>query len=503
MKTKNSKKREGFTRTELLLLAEAKQRGLEIPAAIRNKLRESKQKKSKQRILEARTGILAFTKYTMFSFVENWHHFVVAWYLDQFIERKIKRLMLFMPPRHSKSEFTSRRLPAYIFGKYPDASIMLCSYSEALATKMSNDAQKIMDSPEYNVLFPETKLAGQGHSGKALRQSDYFEILGRKGVYRCAGVSGSITGMGFDYGIIDDPVKNRKEAESDTVQKSVLDWYKSDFYTRQEGDASILLTLTRWNKKDLAGQILKENAGEWTVVTLPAIAEKKREVYDNRKEGEPLWEKKFNIKTLHTIKTTLGSYQWQSLYQQSPISKEGNLLKRAWWKYKEAIPEKPKRVVRYWDKAGTEGEGKFSAGVLLAKCGISYYIIEITLGRWSAYNREKMIKQKAKDDDTRFGRVLTVIEQEPGSGGKESAESTIRNLAGHWVKADKVTASKDTRLYPMAAQVEAGNFYLINDDWNEDFIDQAADVPNGEFRDMIDSACGAFNFIRTGSGINI
>ncbi|MBR1694479.1 MAG: terminase family protein, partial [Selenomonas sp.] len=186
---------------------------------------------------QARRSMARFALYTDPRYKMNWHHRLICDRLDQWIRHKIKRLMIFMPPRHGKSELVSRKLPAYIFGINPDASIIGTSYSADLATAMNRDVQRIIDSEIYNSLFPETTLNGSNIrtvSGSALRNSDKFEIVGHRGMYRSAGVDGGITGMGGDYIIIDDPIKNRQDANSQTMRQHVWDWYTSTLYTRLE-----------------------------------------------------------------------------------------------------------------------------------------------------------------------------------------------------------------------------------------------------------------------------
>ena len=213
-----------------------------------------------EQIFRARQSMANFALYVDEKYFMNWHHQLICDRLDKLIIHEIKRLMIFMPPRHGKSKLVSRKLPAYIFGKNPDAKIISASYSADLATAMNRDVQRIIDSERYNEIFPETTLNGRNVktvSGGALRNSEKFEIVGHKGFYRSAGVDGGITGMGADFIIIDDPIKNRKDANSPTVRKNIFDWYTSTLYTRLEKNACILLTMTRWHEDDLAGRLLE------------------------------------------------------------------------------------------------------------------------------------------------------------------------------------------------------------------------------------------------------
>lgn len=275
----------------------------------------------------ARRNLARFTSYTYSDYQANWHHLKLCEYLERWAFGDIDRLMVFMPPRNGKSELVSRRLPAYLFGKEPDASIIACSYGSDLASRMNRDVQRIIDSPEYYELFPNTTLNGSNvrttAKGSYLRNSDIFEIVDHKGVYKSSGVGGAITGMGMKYGIIDDPYKNRQDANSETIRNGIWDWYVSTFYTRLEKGGKILITLTRWHEDDLAGKLLRiaENdptADQWTVLEFPAIAEGELHSDDQRKEGEALWPDKYPLEELYKIKSTVGSYEWNALFQQRP-----------------------------------------------------------------------------------------------------------------------------------------------------------------------------------------
>lgn len=274
----------------------------------------------------------------------NWHHKLVASKLDKFVRGEIPRLIISMPPRHTKSEFVSRRLPAFIFGLKPNAKIISCSYAADLASAMNRDVQRIIDSQEYKEIFPNTRLNAANIRTTAqesyLRNNDIFEIVGHKGVYKCAGVGGAITGYGFDYGIIDDPTKNREEAESETFRKKVKEWYMSTFRTRKQKGASILITMTRWNEDDLVGWVLdlaenKPKADQWEVLSLPALTDDAPiSEYDKRTgPGIALWQSEFSEDDLLSTKESITPYEWLSLYQQRPSAISGNLVKKENFKY--------------------------------------------------------------------------------------------------------------------------------------------------------------------------
>ncbi len=448
----------------------------------------------------ARRCLLDFTTFTYPTYEVNWHHGVMCRYLDDFAFGRIKRLMIFAPPRHGKSELTSRRLPAFIFGNDPDATIIAASYGADLARRMNRDVQRIMDDDGYRHLFPESQLFGKNirtvAQGSWLRNSDMFEIVNRKGYYLSSGVGGSLTGSGASYALIDDPVKNRAQANSPTYREGVWEWYTSTLRTRLTPDGAVLLTCTRWHQDDLAGKLLAlassdPGADQWVVVRFPAIAEDPVADYDRRQADEALWATKFDEGKLSRTRVSLGTYDWNSLYQQRPAPREGGMFKRSWFDIVGAAPKNARRV-RYWDKAGsTSKKSDFTAGVLMARDAEGvYYVEDVVHGQYSALERERIIKQTAQID----GHNVTIwLEQEGGSGGKESAEATVRNLAGYTVHKETASGDKETRASPFSAQCEAHNVKLVRGDWNTGYLEELTAFPNAAHDDRVDGSSGAFN----------
>jgi predicted phage terminase large subunit-like protein len=208
-----------------------------------------------------------------------------------------------------------------------------------------------------------------------------------------------------------------------------------------------------------------------------------------RRAGEALAPGRYSREALDALRRDVGSLGWNAEYQGAPMAAEGNRFKRAWFEIVDALPAECRRV-RYWDKAATAGGGAYTAGVLLGCSGNRYYVANVVRGQWSAGERDRMMRQTAELDGI---DVSQWVEQEPGSGGKESAEATVRLLAGFAVYAETVTGDKDTRLEPFAAQCEAGNVSLLRGGWNGAFLDELAALPNGRYRDQSDAAGGAFN----------
>lgn len=456
----------------------------------------------------ARRGLLAFTQYTYPRYLIDPVHTLIASTLDRVVTGELRRLMIFAPPQHGKSELASVRLPAYWLGRRPDDPVILTSYAAGLAHNKSRQVRDIVESEDYRALFgdlsPYTPVSTRADS----RAVDHWSLTAHRGGLLAAGVGGPVTGHGGMLGIIDDPFENWEQAQSLTYRNRAWDWYRTTFRTRIWEDGAIILIMTRWQEDDLAGRLLNDQGNAWEVLRLPAIAETQDERDRNnaymglpvggadpldRAPGEPLSPSRFSSNALIEIRGDVGSMAWAAEYQGVPRPLEGSRIKRDWFTFIDNVPRNAK-FVRYWDKAGTQGgTGAYTAGVLVARSADRTVIVDVRRGRWSAGERETVIKQTAASDRATWGAVDIWIEQEPGSGGKESAENTIRNLSGYRIKADRPSGDKDTRLEPFAIEAEKGAVFLLSATWNGDWLDEMAAIPNGAFRDQADATAGAFN----------
>ncbi len=258
----------------------------------------------------------------------------------------IDRLMIWMPPRHGKSELASVRFPAWYLGRNPSHQIITASYAHKLAAKFGRQVRNLIAGSEFQAVFPGLTLAEDSQA------KDLFNT-NHGGVYMATGVDGSVTGSGGHIVSIDDPVKGRQEADSETYQETAWDWYRGDLYTRLMPGARIVVTQTRWNEADLSGRILEsegrvEDGGQWTVLDLPAIDD----------EGHALWPEWYPIKALERIKGAIGAREWSALYQQQPQPDEGTFFKREWFNTWDNLPE-----LRYYgtsDYAVTDGGGDYT-----------------------------------------------------------------------------------------------------------------------------------------------
>lgn len=453
---------------------------------------------------KARRTLIDFTRWTKPNYSVQWYHRHLCGVLDRFISGELKRVMVFMPPRHGKSELVSRRLPAYILGSKPDSKIIACSYGDSLAKDMNRDCQDIMDSGPYLDLFPESVLPGSisrtiAH-GQRIRNSETFQLALKKytGQYTGAGVGGPITGKGADFGIIDDPVKNEEEANSSVIREKVYRWYTSTFYTRLEGDASILLTMTRWHEDDLAGRLLAlaaadPDADQWHVINFPAVCEVAA-APDERQIGEVLWPGKFGPERMKKIKTVVGPRVWAGLYQGHPCTDEGGLFPESCWEILPKPPARLSRTVRYWDRAATQNGGSdYTVGTLMGmRDGGGPVVLDVVRLQGTPDIVEATIKNIAACD----GTATTIgIEEDPGSAGKFESAYYVRQLSGYDVRVVPARDNKVVRARPYSAQALAGNVALVNGPWVPDFVFEHKHFPWGRHDDQVDATGGAFGLL--------
>ncbi len=305
----------------------------------------------------ARRRFLPFVQYSFEGFKVNWHHKVIADALERIESGELKRLMVFIPPRHSKSEMVSIHFPAWALGRNKDRKIIEASYSSGLAEDFGRQTRNLVGSVEYGNVF-DTKLA---EDSKAKAQWN----TNGDGAYNAVGVGGSLTGKGADILIIDDPLKNRADAESFTVREGVYSWYKSTARTRLSPEGAIIVVCTRWHDEDLAGKILTDDTeNQWEIISIPAIAEEDEKY---RRKGEALWEGHFGLENLLSTKKDLGTYEWSALYQQNPINSESQEFRPHFFRTvtADSIRNLPKHCSVTIDGAVSENEASDYTGVVI------------------------------------------------------------------------------------------------------------------------------------------
>jgi predicted phage terminase large subunit-like protein len=418
---------------------------------------------------------------------------------------KRPKMVVQAPPQHGKS-YTVTDFIAWVAGKDPDLETIFASYSEDLGARTNRDIERLIRSDRYAAIFPWTRVGQPGwHCNTTL-----IEYVDRKGSFRnttCP--DGKINGMQLNLGIVDDPLKGRAEANQKTTRDKIWTWFTDDFCSRFHADAGMLIIQTRWHTDDLVGRYIAKFKGEGLkVLCYPAIAEEDEEhVFKDkvvrRRKGQALFPAWKPPDFLRERRALLTQASWASLYQQHPIIVDGGELPTDKMKILQ-VWERSKVVAtaRYWDKGATDS-GAFTAGCLMHKLDDGRFVLEdMVRGRWSVLDREMRIKTLAESDSKICKNYQVWIEEEPGSSGRESAESTIRSLAGYRVYADKVTGSKRVRAEPFAAQVQNGNVSLVEGSWVLDFLDECECWPGGKYKDQVDAAAGAFNRLASFASYN-
>jgi predicted phage terminase large subunit-like protein len=404
---------------------------------------------------------------------------------------ELNRVMIFAPPRHGKSELLSRLFSAYYLSLFPERWAGINSYAAELAYTLSRNSR-------------DNFLSSGSMMRESARAVKHWETTHNGGLWS-AGVGGPITGKGFHLGIIDDPLKNAKDALSDAIQKEHQDWYPSTFYTREEPSGAIVLQMTRWNQLDLAGWLLAQEADEepehWHIVCLEAVKEAELlEVPptctlepDERKVGEALCPERYPIEKLRKIEKRIGPYYWNALYRQRPAPREGGLFKLADLAHEvTAVPVEARRV-RYWDLGGSDStKADYSVGCLMAEHGGFYYVEDVQRGQWSPRDRNQKMRDTAQSDFDTYGVIPTWVEKVPGLA-VEVIANIVRDMAGFSVHTEMAKNDKETRADPFASQCEARNVRIMKGAWNIGFRNELAAFPHGANDDQVDATSGAFS----------
>ena len=437
------------------------------------------------------------------NYLHNWHIDCIAEHLEAVRDGQIKRMIINIPPRHMKSLTVSVFFPAWLWMSDPAKSFLFASYAQSLSVRDSIKCRRVVQSPYYmehiKELYPDFKLTGDQNTKLRYENS-------HKGYRLATSVGGALTGEGADIIVIDDP-HNVTEGESEQIRVATLNWWDEAMSTRLNNPKTgvYLIIMQRVHEEDLTGHILAKNHSEYTHLCIPAEYEGNRIfsplgwVDKRKKPDELLWRKRMGLKQIEELKKSLGPYGTAGQLQQRPVSRKGGMFKTEMAPIVSQIPWHVEKAFRYWDKAGTKGGGAYTAGVKIAKLEDgSFIVLDVVRGQWEALERERVIKQTALLD----GRNVRIgIEQEGGSGGKESAQATVRNLSGFIVKTDHPTGDKETRAEPFAVQFNAGNVAILKGEWNEDYLRELRIFPAGKYKDQVDASSGAFNRLSEGKQV--
>jgi len=457
---------------------------------------------------EARESLWAYRRFMDPELTLGWFPRAISQALQEFyddlIAGKRPKLVLEAPPQHGKTRNIQDFL-AWVAGKNPELKQIYASFSSDLGVSANVAIQRQLSDEKYGMVFPDTIMGKDNVVTRASlpkRNSKFIEFAGHKGSFRNATINGQINGKTLNLGVIDDPIKGRAEASSKKKRDTAWNWLMDDFLSRFDDKAGMILMATRWHVDDPTGRFLLKFPNA-KVLKFPAFSltpdpESPRSYDLRRVAGIPLFPQFKTKPFLMERRKAYTKASWESLYQQSPIVVGGGIFPIDAIKITRQHPELKdiKKSVRYWDKAGTTDDGAFTAGVLMHELFSGGWIItDVVRGQWGAFKREKVILATAERDAERYGKMNIHIhtEQEPGSGGKESAERTTAMLRGYLAYSNRVTGSKEVRADPYAAQWQGGNITLLfSERWNDSFLDEHEAFPNSNYKDQVDAAAGAF-----------
>jgi len=419
----------------------------------------------------------------------SWRHLeLLQEKLDKVTSGEIKRLIISTPPQHGKTNMVSVHYPVYRLEHNPRMRVLVTAYNQ-------EHAAETISRPARNLALERVPLAGDSKS-----ITNWATLAG--GGFRARGIRAGITGKPADLIIIDDPVKDRAEADSETIRRQILAAYRESLYTRLQPGAVIIIVMTRWHEDDLVGTLVTEmEAGgeKWEVVNLPAICEDPDTDPFGRVKGEALEPRRFDEEALERIRTVLtatdGPRAWDALYQGNPVPSAGTMFLLEKFKIVQEIP-RGCRFVRRWDNASTDGGGDYTAGVLMAMApDLTYFVADCVRGQWDGKARDEIIRNTAELDKIKYGHVHVRGVQDPGSAGVDAAAAFIRLLNGFSVDVERESGDKKTRAGAFSSQQQAGNVKLLAGAWNGAFISEHTGFPAGRKDDQVDAAAGAYNWL--------
>jgi len=416
--------------------------------------------------------------------------------LQRIVDGKSRRLMIFLPPRHGKSELVTIRFSAWMLLKRPGSSIVIACYNQYLANKFSRSIRRVYK--DWLARF-STQVRAKRPLINTVAEWETHDDGGVKAV----GVGSGITGFGADLIIIDDPIKSRAEAESENNRNAIWEWFNDDLRTRLEGDKPIILIQTRWHEDDLAGRLLKEaeNGGEqWDVVSLPALAEdsfpaetqRREEEHEGgrdplgRKAGDALWPEKFPAEHLMELKRQMGTYSFEALYQQRPVPLDGSLFKRHWFKGK-VVDNVPKGLawVRGYDLAvSTKTSADYTASFRCAQDGQgNLYIADGYRARVEFPDQRRYIIDRIRQEADTDHCIESALH------GQAFVQELMREerLISRTFRAVRVEGDKFTRALPWASRAEAGKVFLVRGPWIDEFLAELCAFPTGKHDDQVDA----------------
>jgi predicted phage terminase large subunit-like protein len=447
------------------------------------------------RVQRCRESFLFFVKQMWPVFISGKHHQIMADAFERVANGELKRLIINMPPRHTKSEFASYLLPAWFLGKYPEKKIIQTAHTAELAVGFGRKVRNLVSSEDYQKVFgtklsSDSKAAGRWNTDKG---GDYFAI----------GVGGAVTGKGADLLIIDDPHSEQEAKQGNpAVYDAVYEWYTSGPRQRLQPGGAIIVVMTRWSKKDLTGQILKNSSkdgtDDWEVIEFPAILP----------SGTPLWPGFWKKEELESIKAEIPVAKWEAQYQQNPTSEEGAIVKREYWKIWEGESPPPcQYIIQSWDTAfETSNRADYSActtwGVFDREDRHGNMVSNIILLDALKQRMEfPDLKRKAVEMYREWSPDTTIIEK------RAAGAPLVYELRKAGVPVSEYTPYKGqdkiSRVNSIVDLFASGMVWRPDRRWAEEVAEEMAEFPHGEHDDLTDSASQALMRFRKGGFISI
>jgi predicted phage terminase large subunit-like protein len=440
----------------------------------------------------AEKNFLPFVRHVWPEFISGYHHRKIAKKFEDISRGKIKRLIVNMPPRHTKSEFASFLFPSWLVGNNPKLKIIQTTHNTELAVRFGRKMKNLIDSDLYKQVFDKVAISADSKAAGRWETN-------HGGEYFAAGVGSSITGRGADLLIIDDP-HSEQDALSTTAFDNAYEWYTSGPRQRLQPGGAIVIVMTRWGTKDLTGRLIDAQAKEpkadqWEVIEFPAILP----------SNKPIWPEYWDIETLQTTKASLTEQKWQAQWQQKPTSEEGSIIKREWWKVwdEKEVPDLI-HVIQSYDTAFSRKEtADYSAittwGVFShpRKNRPQIILLDADRGRWEFTELKKHAIDKYK-----FWEPETVIVEAKASGLPLTDE-----LRSAGIPVVNYTPSrgqdKHVRVNSVAPLFESGQVWVPDERWTEDVIEECAAFPFGDHDDYVDSTTQALMRYRQGNFIQL
>jgi predicted phage terminase large subunit-like protein len=439
---------------------------------------------------------ITFAKKVWPSFISGRHHKRMAEAFERVARGECKRLIINMPPRHTKSEFASYLLPAWFLGRFPEKKVIQTSHTAELAVGFGRKVRNLVDSEVYKEIFPEltlqadSKAAGRWNTSKG---GDYFAI----------GVGGAVTGKGADILIIDDPHSEQEAAIAATnpdVYDKVYEWYTSGPRQRLQPGGSIVIVMTRWAQRDLTGQVIKAAAArggeDWEVIEFPAILP----------SGSPLWPEFWSKEELEALHEELPNSKWQAQYQQNPVGNESAIVKRSWWKIWESdTPPRCEYILQTWDTAFEKNNrADYSAGTTW---GVFYYDEDHDLPNIILLNT---YKKRVEWVELKRDVLKEYREWEPDGlliEKKATGAPLIYELRAMGIPVQEYTPSKGqdkiARLNSVSDIIASGKVWVPQTRWAEELVDEIAAFPSGEHDDLVDATTLALMRFRAGGFLRL